>query len=346
MRIVFYARSKSRTGTTGFIEAALRRAGHVVLRINERRLRRSLGGRVARATVLRATNRFRPDFVLIHSTDAAPATLETLVARHRTVMFTPDCWRSVEGEPLERARKVDLLLTVARGQVPELRSAGVHAEWLPEACEPVVHAPAQPEPSFASEVAFIGKLDAYPWHAARRELLRAVAARFDTALYGAGWENTGLEARRAEVLSPEYAKVCAGATIVLGRDWTDACEGYFSNRTWFTLGCGGFLLTNYVPGLERIFTNRRELVWYHDVGECLDLIEHYIARPEERREISEAGRAYVLAHRTYDHFARDLVALARGRPLAFPPAARTDAHSCGRLQPDNRIGRERRTIAP
>jgi hypothetical protein len=52
---------------------------------------------------------------------------------------------------------------------------------------------------------------------------------------------------------------------------------------------------------------------------CFELIEHYLARPEERRRIAEAGRAFALAHRTYDHFARDLVDLVEGKPPAFPP---------------------------
>jgi spore maturation protein CgeB len=106
--------------------------------------------------------------------------------------------------------------------------------------------------------------------------------------------------------------------VVIGRDWRVDCSWYFSNRTWFTLGCGGFLVTNYAPRLEEIFENHRHLVWYRSDGECLELIEHYLARPDERRRIAEAGRAYALAHRTYDHFARDLVDLFEGRPPAFP----------------------------
>jgi hypothetical protein len=318
VRIVFFTKSKSRTRTPDSIETSLRRLGHDVLRINQRRLGRSLGRRFARAASLAAVRRFQPDLVVVNATDADMATLQALSRRHRTLMLTSDCWGTLGGEALERARRVDLLLTVAYGELPALRAAGVHAEWLPEACDPSRHAPTAPSPELASEVAFIGKLGAR--HAGRRALVEAVAARFDTALYGAGWQETGLEVRREEIRSGDYAKVCASAAVVLGRDWTDACECYFSNRTWLTLGCGGFLLTNHVPGLERIFSNHRELVWFRDVDECLELIAHYLKRPEQRRRIAEAGRAFVLAHRTYDHFARELIALADGGSLAFPPA--------------------------
>ena len=39
---------------------------------------------------------------------------------------------------------------------------------------------------------------------------------------------------------------------MLGCDLRDDVELYFSNRTWITLGCGGFLCTRYVPKLEEM----------------------------------------------------------------------------------------------
>ena len=152
--------------------------------------------------------------------------------------------------------------------------------------------------------------------------MQSVYARFDTAVYGSGWEAFGVRARRDEVLPRDYRRACRGAKVVLGGDWTRACRRYFSNRTWFTLGCGGFLLTSYVPGLEEIFDDHRELVWYRDDDECLELIAHYLPREDERRRIAAAGRAFALARRTYDDFARDLVAHLEGRPVDFAPAAR------------------------
>jgi spore maturation protein CgeB len=67
-----------------------------------------------------------------------------------------------------------------------------------------------------------------------------------------------------------------------------------------------------VPRLEDLFENHHHLVWYESPGECLELIEHYLTRPGERARIARAGRAWVLAHRTYDHFARDLVDVSQG----------------------------------
>jgi hypothetical protein len=345
VRIAFFAMSKRRTRTTGSIAAALRRAGHEVLWVDERRRRRLLGASAARRTALRAVARFRPGLVLVHASDVSMATLEELSPRERTALFTPDCWREpLGGDALERARRVDLVLTVARGQLPLLRAAGVRrAAWLPEACDPAVHFPAARAPrAWHCDVAFIGKANPdSERHAARRELVAAVSRRFDTHLYGAGWEKVHLAAARRDVGPRGYRLACRGARIVLGRDWTDACEAYFSNRTWFTLGCGGFLLTNYVPGLEGIFESGRELLWYRSEDECLALIERFLAQPEERRRIAEAGHAFVRAHRSHDHFARDLVALVEGREPEFAASAwgrRGAAGSAGAEGPSRGYG--------
>jgi hypothetical protein len=324
MRVALFGKSKRHTRTTSYIARAFEREGHALLWLNERRAARWLGRRAAAALTRRRLARFGPDLVLIHANDVLPESLEALVGRQPTALFTPDCWvLPLARATLALARRVDLLLTVARGQIPAFRAAGVRrAEFLAEACDPEAHFPAERVRSgFVSDVAFIGKHHAAsPRMAARGELVRGVAARFETAVYGRGWEPLGITPRRQDVYPREYREICSGASVLLGRDWTTECEGYTSNRTWFTLGCGGFLVTSYSPGLETLVENHRQLVWYRSPEECHELVAHYLARPDERRAIAEAGRAYVLAHRSYRHFVRDLVAHVEGKPPAFPPA--------------------------
>jgi spore maturation protein CgeB len=243
-------------------------------------------------------------------------------------MFTPDCWPSpVAPEDLGLAADVDLLCTVAAGQIEEFARAGVRrAAYLAEAHDPELHYPVDAAPdAFHSEVAFIGKysLDS-PLHRTRRELIKPVADRFDTRLYGQGWEELGLTPTRGDVYPEQYRQICSGAKIVLGCDWRHDVRWYFSNRTWFTLGCGGFLLTNYAPGLEDLFENHRHLVWYRSVEEATELIAHYLEHPDERARIAAEGHGFATTHRAYDHFARDLVDLFAGRPTAFPPAPVSD----------------------
>ncbi len=324
MRIAFFAKTKRRTRTTVYIEAALERAGHRVLRVNERKRRRWFGESLARRFVLATLARFDPELVLVHASDIALPTLAQVSPRYRTALFTPDCWKSpMRGPGIERACSVDLVLTVAEGQIQEFEEAGVkRAAYLAESCEPSAHFQLdEVADEWIADVAFIGKRPAASIYDARTDFIREVDEHFDLKIYGNGWEEMGIVPARAGVGPDGYRRVCSGAKIVLGRDWNTDVRWYFSNRTWFTLGCGGFLLTNYVLGLEDIFENHGQLVWYRSTDECLELIRHYLDRPDERRRISEAGHAYVLAHRTFDHWVRDLENILDGEASAFPPSS-------------------------
>lgn len=334
MRVAYFTKRKKRTGTPEAIERALRRAGHEVLAVHEAKRAGWLGGRLGAWATRRALRRFAPEVVFIHNEDISRDAFRAIPGTARTVMFLDDCWPSpVLPEQLGLAAHVDLLLTVAAGQIPEFQAAGVaQVAWIAESHDPEMHHPvADPGPEWRSDVAFVGRTSARGrLHATRRELIGAVAPRFDLALYGRGWQALGLEARRQDVFPEQYRLVCAGAGIVLGRDWRDDCARYCSNRTWLTLGCGGFLLTNHFPGIEDLFENHEQLVWYRSTDECLELIGHYLARPDERRRIALAGNRYVREHRTVDHFVRDVFDRLEGRPPAFPPARHGPSSEAGR----------------
>ncbi len=52
---------------------------------------------------------------------------------------------------------------------------------------------------------------------------------------------------------------------------------------------GGFLLTEYVPGIEKYFEVDKEIVCFHDTAEMIDKIADYLGHDEERRVIAQAG---------------------------------------------------------
>ena len=116
------------------------------------------------------------------------------------------------------------------------------------------------------------------------------------------------------VYPKQYRQICASARIVLGVDLRDDIYLYFSNRTWLTLGCGGFLLTRYIPGLEEFFHNHQHLVWFRSTAEALELIEHYLSHDEERSRIASTGYEYVHTYHTFRHATAELVGSVFGEP--------------------------------
>ena len=52
---------------------------------------------------------------------------------------------------------------------------------------------------------------------------------------------------------------------------------------------GGFLLTEYVPGIENYFEIDKEIVCFHNTEEMIDKITYYLKHDKERRAITQAG---------------------------------------------------------
>jgi spore maturation protein CgeB len=154
---------------------------------------------------------------------------------------------------------------------------------------------------FGSDVAFVGAVY-YPtkdpdlFHS-RARLLRAVHARHDLKIWGLQRHRRELTRGLRTIEWPAYnrdlVRICRSSRIVLGLNKVNTVERYFSNRTFLTLASGGFHLTHYVPGLETMFRNHEHLVWFHSTSECLDLIDHYLARPAQAAAIAERGRTFV-----------------------------------------------------
>lgn len=65
-------------------------------------------------------------------------------------------------------------------------------------------------------------------------------------------------------------------------------------------GCGGFLLTNRVPGLDKWYREGVELAAFEDREELIEKAIHYLNNPEERHEIARAGLERTLRDHTYE----------------------------------------------
>jgi spore maturation protein CgeB len=84
-------------------------------------------------------------------------------------------------------------------------------------------------------------------------------------------------------------------------------EGFLSNRLYDASAAGAFVITDHVDGLEAEFDGG--VVGYRDRAELRELIDHFLAAPDERREHAKRARAAVLDRHTFDHRARRFVEL-------------------------------------
>ena len=299
MKVFIIAKSKRHTRIYYYFKKAFQRQGHQARWIKYLKLKSYLGERAATALADKLMSMSRPDLLFFHGRDISDALLLRAKKRMPVVMYHDDCIKGSRrrfAEVIKQGRQADIMYLTNRGEVPRYRDLGVNARFITGGCDPRAHRMLDgTDRLYQSDVAFIGK----PNTAERVEFMRVLAKKFDLKLWGSGWEKYGLRAAAADVYASEYRKICAGAKIILGWNIDPTIDLYFSNRTWYTLGCGGFLLTAYTPNLEELFGRGKELDWFETVEECCEKIAYYLEHDQERKQIARAG--YQLAHNEYSY---------------------------------------------
>lgn len=306
-RIVIFGKSKRRTRTTTHLVRAFRERGNETIWLNPYKIRRRKRNETD-TWILNQIASFNPDIVFVYSQDIPITVLQKIAAtRIKTVMYYEDWSPEVPPSLAERGKLVDFFLTTSKGTQREYQEAGImNPIYFVGACDQYDHRRRPLLPIWKSDIAFIGR--ARP-DEPRVTLTKKLSGKFSVRVYGRNWRNFGLKPTLKTVTPRSYGLICGGAKIILGADITSEVEGYWSNRLWLTLGCGGFFLTAYVRGMERFFENRKHLVWYHDEHECLSLVHEYLAKPEERRSIARQGYQLVHNHYTFHHFADRVISL-------------------------------------
>lgn len=300
-----FCKSKKHTRVPFHFMRAFRHQGHDVRWFKTHKLSRVLGGALSRSVMNWRYRMLRPDVVFIYGRDIPSGVLEAMKDDVPKVVYYEDIpgadGRTFNKEHERVFSQASMMFTTAREIIPMLRDLGArNVQFLHAGVDPQDHYLDEPDPRYASDVAFIGR----GYGSDRLELIEAVAPQFDLRVYGRDWKQAlGLASSDEHVFPEQYRKICASAKIVLGIDLRSDFDLYFSNRTWLTLGCGGFLLTHYVPCLEEFFTQRRHLVWYHSTEECLELIRYYLEHETERKRIAAEGYRYVHRYHTFRHAA-------------------------------------------
>jgi spore maturation protein CgeB len=307
-RIILFGKSKRRTRTTFHLARAFKECGNTVLWLNPAKIRRRRKNESDR-WILNKIKAFDPDIIFIYSKDIPLGVLQKITGGLVPIMmYYEDMRREVPTSLAQLGKLVEFFLVTNKGLLSDYEKAGIaNPIYFIGACDRHDHRVRHPVlPVWKSDIAFIGQARA---DESRVVLIRKLAKRFNVKVYGKNWQAFGIKPTLKTVTPRRYGLVCRGAKIIIGADITDEVEGYWSNRLWLTLGCGGFFLTAYVRGMENFFENKRHLVWYHSETECLSLAEEYLAKPDIRRKIARQGYHLVHEHHTFHHFVQRAISL-------------------------------------
>lgn len=125
------------------------------------------------------------------------------------------------------------------------------------------------------DVVFIGNFQS-PYHENRKDILIEINKSFNLKIV------SGRE------YSSENKYLYRDVPISLAI--SPQIKGYTSNRLYNILACGGFCLSLYFEGIEKLFEKEKHLDWFHTPEEANKLIKFYLEHPKKRKEIAKAGK--------------------------------------------------------
>ena len=155
-----------------------------------------------------------------------------------------------------------------------------------------------------------------------RDVLRPIVrdsleVGIEPAIYGTGWEefvNPAIVVA-TYVGNDELPVVYSSIGVLLNDHWEDMRSwGFVSNRLFDALACGAPVISDDVPGIQKLFGEAVQT--YHEPQELRRLVSAALDDPAGARARAEEGRGRVLGGHTFDHRARSLLELLHRHDLA------------------------------
>jgi spore maturation protein CgeB len=301
------------------LRQALGKASGLLMREPERRGEKAMVGKIAH---------FQPDLVLVVlGNQLSPKTVALL----RTSVHCPVvCWCQDQMTTMGRQYllgagydavflKDRYLLDLFSRMV---RSTRFH--YLPEACNPRVHQPAELSESerkaIGCDVMIAGTLYYY-----RQEILKRLA-NFQLKVYGdiPDWLSVDVDKRTLSrpIFMTEKARAIAAARLCLNTLHFAEVNG-LNCRAFELAGCGALQLISAVPVLSEHFVPEVEVVAFSDVDELVDKARYFLNNPDRAKAIG--ARAHLRAHRehTYEHRLLEIFRVTLGSAFELPLTPRS-----------------------
>ena len=193
----------------------------------------------------------------------------------------------------------DLVLTVNPPLCDHYALFGTEAWFIPSSFSPTLFSP-EANPRKEIDVSFVGAMlgkegrDAYA---------RALAAAgIDVRVYGAGTpagvvsQERVIEIFRRSRINLNFTR---GNLTPLDRHLTiNRRVRQVKGRAPKIALCGSFILSEYAPGIEKLFDIGTEIDVFHDENELVEKVRFYLAHEEMREKM--AAKAYARAIEQYD----------------------------------------------
>ncbi|MFH0942909.1 MAG: glycosyltransferase [Candidatus Beckwithbacteria bacterium] len=178
---------------------------------------------------------------------------------------------------------LDYVVTVDSNQSLKLhRALGIQAIFEPCCASSIIYK--KKHLTFKYPVSFIGS--AYGPRKKMVEDLNQQGIKVNT--FGSGWQGRGY------IKTEKIVKIFNQSRINL--NFTNDAQ-QLRARMFEICMSGGFLLTQYAQGLEKLFKIGQEIESFHTISEAAQKINYYLKYDQARRQIAQAG--YLRAQKDY-----------------------------------------------
>jgi hypothetical protein len=176
-----------------------------------------------------------------------------------------------------KANRFHITLTPDHDSYLEYTKRGINAIWWTHFADTQIHKP-QNVPIKYAAVTSRGK--------GGSELLDILTEHSEGAIANqGGWQGE------------EHSKfLCSGVMVIQNSRW-----GEITRRIFEAMACGKMVLTdrlNESKKLHELFVENEEIVFYDDIVDCINKINHYTNSPEELNNIALRGREKILSLHT------------------------------------------------
>ncbi|MBW1707098.1 MAG: glycosyltransferase [Deltaproteobacteria bacterium] len=309
------------TNTNVYRLNAIKKCGHKAMFFDDRAF--FLPGRLRdRFSILNAWDMARLNSKLVHTVAEKKPDLCLFVGSFRThrdalmeikslgpkiVLWTTDAPRQYDNI-IKTAPIYGHVFCAGTEAIELLERHGITgARWLPFACDPDYHRPAElrhaDKEILGKDIVFVGGFSQNRW-----EILNQLG-EFSVGVWGPFWEKAATQRpKNCQVTSghidvSSWVKIYRAAKIVLVVHYQDGVTPCFqaSPKIFEALACGCFVLVDRQKDVFRLFEDGVHLVGFDDITDLKRKIRHYLENPRERMKIGVQGQREVIEKHTYAH---------------------------------------------
>ena len=176
---------------------------------------------------------------------------------------------------------MDYICTGDSGSIPRYQELGATALHLPVTADPDYFHPIPSSTTY--DTSFVGSRTV----ADRGNLIERFGVDgISISTFGKGWD-------AGYVTNEEMLQIYSNSriNICFTKSYGVNTRNQLKKKIFDITMCGGFLLCEYVEGIEKFFNIGKEIVCFNNYSDALDKVKYYLANNAEREQIAITGRS-------------------------------------------------------